>query len=189
MAVAIEQQQNKIHPKRFALWLGIAAIVMLFASLTSAYIVRQGAGDWKSFKIPTIFWVNTIVILASSGTIQWAVNAHKKYNDSAYKLAITLTTLLGAAFLVGQYIGWIDLMKNGNFIDGNPAESFFYVIPGIHAVHILGGLIVLVVMTIRAFVKPFNPNKLLGVELIATYWHFVDFLWIYLFIFLQIKFS
>lgn len=183
------QQQNKINPQRFALWLAIASIVMLFAALTSAYIVRQAAGDWREITMPAIFWVNTVVILLSSATIQWAYTAYKKNDSSKYKRAITLTTILGITFLIGQYWGWIILRDNGVYIDGNPAGSFIYVISMVHAVHILGGVIALIVFTLRAFSKPINPSRLIRVELIATYWHFVDFLWIYLFIFLQIKFS
>ena len=183
------QQQNKIHPQRFALWLAIAGMIMLFAALTSAYIVRQAAGDWKDIKMPGIFWVNTVIILLSSATIQWAYSSHKKYKDSNYKIAITVTLLLGIAFLYGQYLGWLKLAENGVYIDGNPAGSFIYVISMVHLAHILVGLVVMLVMTLRAYIKPFNPNKLLSVELMTTYWHFMDFLWIYLFIFLQIKFS
>jgi len=185
---ATVQQQNKINPLRFLLWLAIAGMIMLFAALTSAYIVRQAAGDWRNINLPTVFWLNTIVILLSSATIHWAYNSHKKNNSSSYKKAVTLTTIMGIAFLVGQYIGWIQLKNNGVYIDGNPAGSFIYIISMVHGIHILGGVIALLITTLRAYTRPFNPNGLTKVELITTYWHFVDFLWIYLFIFFQIKF-
>ncbi len=185
---ATVQRQNKIHPHRFMLWLAIAGMIMLFAALTSAYIVRQAAGDWRNINLPVIFWINTIIILLSSATIHWAYNSYKKNNGDTYRTAITLTTILGAAFLVGQYIGWVQLSNNGVYIDGNPAGSFIYVISMVHGMHILVGVIALLVSTIRAYTKPFDPGRLIRVELITTYWHFVDFLWIYLFIFFQIKF-
>jgi len=88
-----------------------------------------------------------------------------------------------------QYLGWLDLGNRGIYIDGNPSGSFVYVISGVHAVHILGGLIIMAVILIRSFIKAFNPNKITGVEMMATYWHFVDVLWIYLLIFFQINLS
>ena len=188
-AVAAPQQQpQRIHPKRFAMWLGIASIVMLFAGLTSAFIVRSGAGDWVNFRLPNAFWITTAIIAASSATMHWAVTSYKRYDYARYKIAIALTFALGCAFIVGQYIGWLQLAGIGIFLDGNPSGSFVYVISFIHLLHIAGGLVALLVALVRSLVLPFHPKRLLGAQLTATYWHFVDALWLYLFFFFQLKF-
>lgn len=186
-AVATTQRQ-RIHPKKFAMWLAIASMIMLFAGLTSAFIVRAAAGNWVNFRLPTIFWISTLIIIASSATMHWALTSYKKYNYNHYRIGIALTLLLGCAFAVTQYLGWFKLASIGVFVDGNPSGSFVYVISFVHLLHILGGLVALFVALIISLVKPFHPKRLLNVQLIATYWHFVDALWIYLFIFFQIKF-
>jgi cytochrome c oxidase subunit III len=183
------EANNKFFPKeKILMGIAIAAMIMLFAGLTSAYIIHAEGGHWQYFKLPSIFWVNTAVILTSSFTLQWALVSYKKFRYNAYRIAITITTILGIGFIAGQYLGWRQLTNMGIYLDGNASGSFLYVISGTHAVHVLGGVIALLVVTIAAFVKPFNPNKLLRVELISIYWHFVDVLWLYLFIFFQIKF-
>jgi len=187
-AVATPQQPQRIHPKKFAMWLAIASVIMLFAGLTSAFIVRSSAGNWVNFRLPNIFWINTLIIAASSGTMHFALTGFKKYNYTRYRIGIALTFLLGCAFAVGQYIGWFKLAAIGVFIDGNPSGSFVYVISFIHLLHIVGGLVALLVALVVSLVKPFHPKRLLNVQLTATYWHFVDALWIYLFIFFQLKF-
>jgi cytochrome c oxidase subunit 3 len=184
-----QEANNKFFPKeKILMGIAIAAMIMLFAGLTSAYIIHAEGGHWQYFKLPSIFWLNTGVILTSSFTLQWALVSYKKFKYNAYRIAISVTTILGIGFIVGQYLGWRQLTNMGIYLDGNASGSFLYVISGTHAVHVLGGLIALIVVTILAFVKPFNPNKLLRVELISIYWHFVDVLWLYLFIFFQIKF-
>ncbi len=120
--------------------------------------------------------------------MQWAYISHKRGVEKNYKTAITLTCFLGLAFLICQYAGWLVLKDNGVYINGNPAGSFVYVISMVHGVHILGGLIALLVVTFRAYTKPFNQKQSAGLGLITTYWHFVDFLWLYLFIFIQMQF-
>src|SRR5687767_13714587 len=113
---APQQQPQRIHPKRFAMWLGIASIVMLFAGLTSAFIVRAAAGDWVNFRMPNGFWITTAIIATSSVTMHWAVTSYKKYNYSQYKIAIALTFVLGCAFTVGQYLSWLQLASIGIFL-------------------------------------------------------------------------
>jgi cytochrome c oxidase subunit III len=180
-------KENRFHPLRFALWLAIASIIMLFAALTSAYIVRRDQGDWQTFHLPAIFWFNTLIIIASSITMQWTLNQFKLYKERNYRLGLLVTLILGTTFLAGQYAGWMQLGKEGIYLSGNPAGSFVYVISGIHGAHILGGLIIMFLIYIKAVSKPFNPGKLLNVQLMTTYWHFVDVLWIYLFVFFQIN--
>lgn len=188
MKSAVIRDSNRFHPLKFGLWLGIASIIMLFAALTSAYIVRQAQGNWNYFRLPWIFWFNSAIIILSSITVQQSVVAFRNLNEKKYKLMLSVTLVLGCIFLAGQYMGWKALAAQGIYIDGNPSGSFVYVISGVHAAHILVGLLIMLITFIGMLIKPFNPNKLLNVQLMATYWHFVDVLWIYLFIFFQINF-
>jgi cytochrome c oxidase subunit III len=187
MMTAEIKPTKSFHPLKFAMWLGMASIIMLFAALTSAYIVRKGQGDWLVFRLPTIFWLNTIIIMLSSVTMYQATIAFKKYKQNSYRLWLLTTFLLGTAFLIGQYIGWLQLDRGGIHLNGNPSGSFVYVISGVHAVHILGGVIILFISLLRAFFMKFNPNRLVNVQIMGMYWHFVDVLWIYLFVFFQIN--
>lgn len=181
-------RRNKIHPLKLALWVAIASLVMMFTALTSAYIVRQAAGNWLEFDIPNIFYWNTLVILVSSLTLHGAYAAFKKGRIQAYRALLVLTFILGIAFLVLQYLGWQQLSANGVPLRTNPSGDFVYAISGLHGLHILGGLGILVVSLLVAFFRPFKvtPVRKLRLELALTYWHFVDALWIYLIVFLSI---
>ncbi len=186
MSAAISNH-NRFHPLKFALWLGIASMIMLFAALTSAYIIRKAQGNWVDFRMPALFWFNTIVIVVSSITMNWTLRSFKRFKVNACKIALAITLLLGVVFLIGQYFGWQALNEMGIYINGNPSGSFVYVISGVHAAHIVGGLIIMLIILLKMSTTPFNPNRLIRVELMSTYWHFVDVLWIYLFIFFQIN--
>lgn len=177
--------RSKIDSKKLALLIGCASIVMMFAGLTSAYIVRRAGGNWLEFRLPNIFFINTIVMLLSSVAIHSAYIAFKKGNEVLYKGLLVLSFILGLAFVVLQYQGWLDLTAIGVELTGNPAGSFIYVISGVHAAHVLGGLAAILVAMIQAFSLKYKVTKKrkLRFELTLIYWHFVDFLWIYLLIF------
>ncbi|MEY4875142.1 MAG: hypothetical protein RL708_291 [Bacteroidota bacterium] len=181
-------QDYRINPKKFALWAAIASICMFFIGITSAFIVKKGAdiasGHWLSFKVPMPFYYSTAIIILSSVTLFLAKKYFLKGNKTGYQIAMLSSSILGTAFLVLQYLGWKDLVSIGIYVGGslsNPSGSFFYIISGAHAVHILGGLISMYWMTVKAVVRKTNVQSKLGMELISTYWHFVDFLWLYLF--------
>jgi cytochrome c oxidase subunit 3 len=176
-----------MHPKKFALWLFIVTVIMIFAALTSAYIVRQADGNWVIFELPDLFLVTTIIILASSGTMHWAYMSVKKDNFESAKLAIAITTVLGIGFLAGQYLAWGELVKDNVHFVGNPSGSFVYVISGLHGLHIVGGVVFLIVVMVSIFRLKVHSRKYLRVEMCATYWHFLDGLWLYLFIFLLLN--
>ena len=184
-----EYTQSKIHPHKLALWISLASILMMFAAFTSAYMVRKGAGNWLDYEIPSIFYVSTAVMLMSSVAIQYAYLSYKNGREIAYKVCLILTFLLGITFVILQYQGWTELYGLGIEINGNPSGSFFYVISGVHAAHVLGGLAILSVAMIHAFGLPFTflKNRLTRLELTTTYWHFVDLLWVYLLFFLLIQ--
>ncbi|GAC1395377.1 MAG: cytochrome c oxidase subunit 3 [Sediminibacterium sp.] len=185
MTVQTDNPQ-KIHPYKFTLWVAMGSIVMAFAALTSAYIVKRNQGSWLEFDLPRIFRYSTFVILLSSLTIHLALKAMKARETSRYRMLITVTALLGVLFIVLQYLGFRDLESRHIALTGptsNSAASFIFVITGLHMAHVLGGVIALLVIFARAFRTRVRSYSSLPVELAATYWHFVDLIWIYLFVF------
>jgi cytochrome c oxidase subunit 3 len=185
----VATRRNKIHPKKLALWVSLVSLVMMFTALTSAYIVRRAGGNWLEFSIPNIFYVNTLVIIASSITLHAAYVAFKREAALAYKMLLSLTFVLGIAFIVLQYIGWEQMAAAGLDIRINPSTSFIYAISGLHALHVIGGIAVLSVALVMAFILEVkqSPARKLRLELTLTYWHFVDVLWIYLIVFLSLQ--
>lgn len=176
-------QKKKIHPQKFALWVAIASIIMMFAGLTSAYIVRKAQGNWVEYQLPAIFWASTIAIVASSVTMVLGVKAFKNRKMPAYRMLIMATLILGILFMALQWAGFNQLYAKNIRVDGNPSGSFLFIIAGLHLLHIAGGIIALLIVFFRAFrtrVKVYNAT---GLEIVANYWHFVDVLWIYLFVF------
>ncbi|MEP2770668.1 MAG: cytochrome c oxidase subunit 3 [Fulvivirga sp.] len=176
-----------MHPKKFALWLFIITVVMVFAALTSAYIVRQAEGNWLVFELPTAMWVTTGIILLSSVTMHWAYLSAKKDELGQVKLAIGITTALGVLFLIGQFYVWGILVDQNVFFVGNPSGSFLYVLSGLHGLHLVSGIIFLIIVLISALRYKVHAKNLNQIQMCATYWHFLDGLWIYLFIFLLLN--
>ncbi len=182
-------KRNKIHPHKFALWAGMASITMMFGAFTSAYIVKQAAGNWLEFAMPASFYISSILIIISSITLHVSFLSFKSGNQSRYKFMLITTLLLGAAFVVFQYLGWTELYARGVDLKGNVSGSFFFLISGVHALHVLGGIAALSVACLHAYTLKFNvtEKRINRFDLVLNYWHFVDFLWIYLFIFLIIS--
>jgi cytochrome c oxidase subunit III len=176
-----------MNPKKFALWLFIVSACMVFAALTSAYIVRQAEGNWLEFELPSLFWITTGIILASSVTMHWAYWAAKKDNIEMVKVAISLTTVLGIAFMVGQVLGWGDLVSDKVYFVGNPSGSFVYVLSGLHILHIVGGVVFLLIVLVATFRFQVHSKNLNLIEMCTTFWHFLDALWLYLFVFLLLN--
>lgn len=178
------QYTGKWHPKKFALVLAMAGIIMMFSALTSAYIVRKAAGNWLEFKLPALFLYNTLVLIASSVTAHFAYRAYNREEVSTYRMLTAVTFGLGVLFLVLQVLAWNQLKAIGVPLDGNPSGSFIYVISGTHAAHVLGGVGALFLGLKTAF-GPYkhSSGRKLSIQLVNTYWHFVDALWIYLIIF------
>lgn len=178
-------RRNKIHPKKFALWVACASMSMLFAALTSAYMVRQASGNWLEFPLPNIFFVNTAVILLSSLTLHAAYIAFKREREQVFKGLLLLSLLLGAAFVALQFKGWEALAEMGVPLKLNPSGDFVYALSWIHLAHLLGGIAAILIAVLVAFSRPFKktPARQLRLEMTLTYWHFVDGLWLYLIIF------
>lgn len=178
-----EAQRKRIHPHKFTLWVAMGSIIMMFAGLTSAYIVKSNQPKWIVFDLPVIFIYSTIVMLASSVTMQMALREFKQRKMGVYRKLIATTFGLGVLFIVMQLMGFSQLWHTGITLKGAGAAPFMYVIFGLHAVHVLGGVIALLVIFLKAFSKHSRSYNSVSVEVISTYWHFVDILWVYLFIF------
>ncbi|MEP6844636.1 MAG: heme-copper oxidase subunit III [Panacibacter sp.] len=189
MTTVSNNQRNRIHPHKFTMWVAMGSIVMMFAGLTSAYIVRSNQANWLEFSLPGIFWYSTAVILLSSLTMHLSVKAFKAREMQRYRRLITITALLGVGFAVMQFFGFKQLGMSGVQLiwqGSNPAASFLAIITGLHVLHVLGGVIALLVIFFRAFSARFKSYNAVPVEVLSTYWHFVDILWIYLFIFFSL---
>lgn len=181
------QQQNKIHPHKFLLWVAIASIVMMFAGLTSAFIVKSNLVGWKNIVMPKVFWVSTAVIVACSLTIQMALRSFQQRGMKQYRRLIALTLTLGIVFVVLQWFGFDGLWEQHIRFKGSAGGGqFLYVIFGLHALHVIGGIIALAVMFMKAYFGKTKLYSSVPVEVAATYWHFVDILWIYLFVFFMV---
>ncbi|MEO7524222.1 MAG: cytochrome c oxidase subunit 3 [Ferruginibacter sp.] len=184
MSIVAMEQRNRIHPHKFTLWVGIGSILMMFAGLTSAYIVKRNQVNWVTFDLPAAFWYSTAVIILSSATLYMASRAFKERAMSRYRSLMTGTLILGVLFIVLQIIGFNQLWHVGVTLTGNVSYSFLYIIVGLHGLHVVGGIIALIVMSLKAFSIKTRNYSIVPVDLISTYWHFVGILWIYLLIFL-----
>ena len=179
------EETLSMNPKKFMLWLTIVAILMMFAGWTSGYLVRKAEGRWHEFELPQIFWYSTGILLVSSISMFLAVQSAKKDTFNALKIAISITFVFGLAFLTTQVIGFSDLIKNQLYFAGSDvAASWLYALIGLHAAHVISGLVVLLISLISAFRFTADSKNMLRIKLCATYWHFLDFLWLYLFLFL-----
>jgi cytochrome c oxidase subunit 3 len=186
MAQAMEAQRKKIHPHKFTLWVALGSIIMMFAGLTSAYIVKRSQANWVMVEIPWMFWLSTATILLSSLTMHLALRSFKERKMPSYRRMMVVTAVLGIAFLVLQVAGFqayrsMDIRLVG--AGSNASHSFLLAIAGLHGLHVLGGVIALTVMAIRAISARRRSYDSVPVEVVATYWHFVDILWIYLVLF------
>ncbi len=175
------------------MWLGIGSIIMAFAGLTSGYVVSRTslvqAGQWLTFELPVAFRYSTLIIVLSSLTFYWAKKSIA--NDQVqmgWKL-LALTALLGTLFIVFQVSGWEELINENIYFAGagsNPAGSWVYAISLFHIAHVAGGIIALLVVTIKAITGYYSSENSHGVKLMGMYWHFVDLLWLYLYAFLSV---
>jgi cytochrome c oxidase subunit 3 len=178
------QRPLSVHPHKFALWLFIVSIVMIFASLTSAFIVKQGEGSWLEYNLPSMFWFSTATILVSSGLLQWGYFAAREDQFSKLNILLASTLSLGLVFLVGQWYSWVQLVAMDVYFVGNPAGSFIYVLTGLHAFHLISGLVFIAVVLFAALKHQVHSRNLVRMEMCVTYWHFLGALWLYLFVFL-----
>lgn len=178
-----ENNYTGIPTAKILLWIAMASMVMLFAGLTSAYIVRKNEGNWIDFSLPKMFTISTITIIISSFIIQYAVYAIKKNLLNQVKIAVVTTLVLGIVFVFMQFYAWTVMVNNGIHFVGNPSGSFIYVLSGMHILHLAGGIISMIVISVKSILEKYSPKNYLGLQLGAIFWHFLDILWVYLFVF------
>lgn len=184
------KKPRSMNPKKFALWLFMVSVVMLFGAWTSAYIVKRGEPGWSSFELPGQFWVSSAIIVLSSLTMVWAQLSAGRDRLDQTKLALGITTALGVAFLVAQWLAWGKMVEMNYYFAGrgsNSSSSFIYVLTGFHGLHIISGIVVLVIAMIATFRYKVHSKNMLRLDLCATYWHFLGGLWLYLFVFLLLN--
>ncbi len=183
------QQEYNVAKKKSAkpmLWVSMISMVMFFAGLTSAYVISMKREDWVSFDLPDAFYISTFLIVASSITIFLSQRFLKQDKRQLSLILVVVTLLLGIGFVWQQYVGFNQLKSVGLFFTGpesTVSTSFIIGITFMHVLHLLAGLIVLLVVIYNHFKYKYKPNDMLGFELGAIFWHFVDILWIYLFFF------
>lgn len=181
-------EQKNTRAKKMMLWFGIASLIMSFGGLTSAFIVSSTREDWLlDFQLPHSFFYSTAIILLSSVVLFFA---KKTLKQSKYSLTLALligTFLLGIAFIFTQFSGFTELIDSGYNFTGptsNITMSYIYIIAVVHLIHVAVGLICLSVTIVNHLKKSYGPSNMLGLELASTFWHFIDVLWLYLFLFL-----
>jgi cytochrome c oxidase subunit III len=170
-------------PRRFGLWMFLATLTMLFVGFTSAYVVRRTAADWVPMQAPPILWANGLVLIASTVTLEVSRRRLRGWDLVGSQGWLALTGVLGGLFLVGQLLAWRALAQAGVFLSSNPHSSFFYVLSGLHGLHLLGGLTWFVVALWNVRRMAYTPGED-ALSLFATYWHFLTALWVYLFVLL-----
>lgn len=179
-----EQKKKSAKP---LLWISMISMSMVFAGLTSALVVRKAEGNWLVFDYPIWFYISTALIILSSFTMNWAKNNVKKDNLDMANKGFLWTLVLGLGFALSQYFTWVALYDEGVYFTGpgsNASGSFLYVLTLLHLLHLAGGIIALLITTYKAKTGAYSSQNSLGVELCAIFWHFLDFLWLYLFLFL-----
>lgn len=184
-----QDPEAKANRYRIGMWVGLASVAMMFTSLSSAYIVRSASSnDWVSLPMPKILLASTALILGSSVTIEIARRKLKAALSGPYAKWLLVTVLLGIGFVVAQVLAWRQLSRQGIYLASNPHSSFFYLLTGAHAVHLLGGLLGLTFLWLRSRRQVTEPapiaKRKAATDAVTIYWHFMDALWIYLFLLL-----
>jgi cytochrome c oxidase subunit 3 len=174
---------------RIGAWVLIASVVMLFTALSSAYIVRSASSDdWHPIAMPRVLWLSTALILISSITLEVSRRSLKQQLDAAYSGWLLLTGLLGLGFLSSQLFAWRQLVRQGVYLAGNPHSSFFYLLTAAHGLHLLGGILALSYLVMRTRKRrdtvEGEARRAGAADAVTIYWHFMDVLWIYLFLLL-----
>ncbi len=167
---------------QLGLWAFLATVTMLFAGFTSAILVRRAASDWQPIPLPGLLWLNTALLFSSSLTMERVRALAREERWKGLRMWLLVTALLGVLFLVGQVGAWRQLVARGVYLPSNPHSSFFYILTGVHGAHLLGGIFALVYLLVRVLPGRLIATRRTSLNLCATYWHFVDGLWIYLFV-------
>lgn len=191
MTTTMTAKEHKFRSDRsykLLLLFAMISMTMMFAGLTSAFVVSKSRVDWlKDFQLPTAFYFSTIVIICCSITFYLAKKAIKKDNQSATTAFLLTTLALGITFVILQFVGFSEIVANGYYFTGTESSittTFLYIVTVVHLAHLFGGLIALFIIIIKQLKGKYNSTQSIGIELGAMYWHFLDLLWVYLFLFL-----
>ena len=183
-----EHKARTARSYKLILLFAMVSMFMMFAGLTSAFVVSKSRADWlKDFQLPTAFYFSTAVIIGCSLTFHLAKKAIKKDDRSTTTSLLLVTLALGILFVILQFVGFRQIVDNGHYFTGSESSittTFLYVVTIVHMIHLFGGLISLLIIIYNHFKQKYNSGQTLGIELGAMYWHFLDFLWICLFLFL-----
>jgi cytochrome c oxidase subunit 3 len=181
-------QEKNDRAKKMMLWFGIISLIMSFGGWTSAFIVSKSRPDWlKDFELPNAFLISTIIIVISSFSFLLAKRSLKQDKRQATTLWLLVTLVLGIVFILSQFSGFNQIIDQGYNFTGptsNITMTFIYVIAFMHILHVGVGLLSLIIVIYNHFKQKYNATKMIGFELSATFWHFVDILWVFLFLFL-----
>jgi cytochrome c oxidase subunit III len=186
---AVSEQRGKLHPQKLMMWMGMASMFMVFAGLTSAFILQKGSANWATITMPYSFWISTIAIILSSITMHKSVQYFKQRQMQQYKQMVAATLILGIAFVALQLWGFTQLYQAGIKLDGPASAGFLFVITGLHGAHMLGALVAMIILFVVTYRRRTKTYSTVGHEVMATFWHFVDVLWIYLLMFFIINFK
>ncbi|WP_228237025.1 heme-copper oxidase subunit III [Allomuricauda sp. M10] len=182
------EEEKVIRAKKMMLWFGIVSLTMGFAGWTSAYIVSSKREDWISdLELPQAFFISTAIIILSSITYWLAKSSIKKENQKQATIFLATTLVLGVTFIVLQFIGFSQMLENGYYFTGptsNIKMSYVFLLAAVHIAHVVAGLITLLVVMVQQLRGKYTSGKMLGLELGATFWHFLDFIWVYLIVFM-----
>ena len=195
-----ETEYTGVHPQKFALWIGMGAMTMFFAALTSALLIKKGDFRvWENFRLPVVFFYSTLIIISLSVTMQLSLMSYRKAKFAQFRWLLFVSFILGLAFLGMQLKGWAVLKEMGLPLTANLSGSFIYLITSMHGVHIIVGLLVTLVFlafAIRSRKDPIyelrdiiNPKRQLNLELLVSFWHYIDAVWVYLFIFFYLNYQ
>ncbi|MBD0724298.1 cytochrome oxidase subunit III [Flavobacterium sp. L1I52] len=191
MSVSItaeEQKERSAKSSKMILLFAMVSMFMMFAGLTSAFIVSKSRVDWlNNFQLPTAFYFSTAVILACSVTFHLAKKAIQQDNRSKTTAMLLATLVLGVVFVISQFVGFGQIIESGYYMTGEGSSitvTFLYIIAFMHLLHLAGGIISLLIIIYNHFKQKYNSAQTLGIELGAMYWHFLDLLWVLLFLFI-----
>ncbi|WP_163408774.1 cytochrome c oxidase subunit 3 [Flavobacterium ajazii] len=183
-----EEQVRKSKSAKLILLFAMVSMTMMFAGLTSAFVVSKSRADWlQNFQIPSAFFFSTAVIIGCSVTFYLAKRAISNGNRNATTAFLLGTLVLGVLFVILQFVGFGQIIESGYYMTGQGSSittTFLYVIAVMHLLHLVGGLISLLIIIYNHFKQKYNSTQTLGIELGAMYWHFLDLLWVLLFLFL-----
>lgn len=189
-----------VHPQKFALWIAMGTMTMFFAALTSALLIKKGDFRvWENFRLPSIFFYNTLVIIGVSVSMHLSLINYRKAKFTMFRVLLSTSFVLACAFLGLQLLGWQILQNMGMHLTTNLSGSFIYLLTSMHGLHIVGGLVVTLIFLVNAFRARrdpiyelrniINPKRQLNLELLVSYWHFIDIVWVYLYVFFYLNYQ